>query len=284
MVSSSPTVGGFAGYFRLGTSPMATNIPPATNSARPVGFCAVRRRSSTARSAVRGADGIAGAMTHAPTCLSFDIVPEMTGPVPNLVACWWWLRLEWLVPPPVGALASGPGAGCHCGRGKVRRTGERSSTQWLAGTVGDDEIACGSGDGDNTSMVQPVVIRAHQYQVEQLGRAAVLPVPDVVCVQTAGSSTTGNRARSVAVLQCAAKPPVDLAGRSARADDLAVTFEPHFTRWHHRSGIGVRTPRAADPDAAPRRAAQRQRAPPRWCDARAAGGPPRCPTLSPPGA
>jgi hypothetical protein len=31
----------------------------------------------------------------------------------------------------------------------------------------------------------------------------------------------------MAVLQRAAKPPVDLAGRSA-ADDLAVTFEPDF--------------------------------------------------------
>jgi hypothetical protein len=35
-VSSSPTVGGFAGNFRLGTTPMATNIALATNSARPV--------------------------------------------------------------------------------------------------------------------------------------------------------------------------------------------------------------------------------------------------------
>jgi hypothetical protein len=33
----------------------------------------------------------------------------------------------------------------------------------------------------------------------------------------------------MAVLQRAAKPPVDLAGRSAGADDLAVTLEPDFT-------------------------------------------------------
>jgi hypothetical protein len=78
-------------------------------------------------------------------------------------------------------------------------------------------------------MVQSVVIRAYQYQVEQLGGTAVLPVPDMVCVQTAGGTTTRNRTRGMAVLQRAAKPPVDLAGRSAGADDLAVTFEPDFT-------------------------------------------------------
>ncbi len=78
-------------------------------------------------------------------------------------------------------------------------------------------------------MVQPVVIRAYQYQVEQFGGTAVLPVPDVVCVQTAGGTTTRNRTRGMAVLQRAAKPPVDLAGRPAGADDLTVTFEPDFT-------------------------------------------------------
>jgi hypothetical protein len=49
-----------------------------------------------------------------------------------------------------------------------------------------------------------------------------------MCVQTAGGTTARNRARSLAVLQRAAKPPVDLAGRSPGADDLAVTFEPGF--------------------------------------------------------
>jgi hypothetical protein len=33
----------------------------------------------------------------------------------------------------------------------------------------------------------------------------------------------------MAVFERAAKPPVDLAGRSAGADELAVTFEPDFT-------------------------------------------------------
>ena len=111
----------------------------------------------------------------------------------------------------------------------VRRARQRSRAQWSAGAVGDDEIVCGSGDGDDASMVQPVMIRAYQHQVGQLGGAAVFPVPDVVCVQTAGGTTAGNRARAVAVLERAAKPPVDQAGRSAGADDLAVTFEPDFT-------------------------------------------------------
>ena len=74
-----------------------------------------------------------------------------------------------------------------------------------------------------------MVIRAYQDQVEQFGRTAVFPVPDVVCVQTAGGPAAGNRARGMAVLEGTAKPPADHAGRSAGADDLAVTFEPDFT-------------------------------------------------------
>ena len=74
-----------------------------------------------------------------------------------------------------------------------------------------------------------MVIRAYQHQVEQLGGTAVLPVPDVVCVQTAGGPTAGNRTRGVAVLEGAAKPPVDYPRRAASADDLAVSLEPDFT-------------------------------------------------------
>ena len=90
-------------------------------------------------------------------------------------------------------------------------------------------MVCGSGDGDDAAMVQPVVIGADQHQVVQLGGPAVFPVPDVVGVQTAGGPAAGNRARGVAVLKGAAKPAVDLAGRSAGADELAVTFEPDLT-------------------------------------------------------
>ena len=66
-------------------------------------------------------------------------------------------------------------------------------------------------------MVQPVMIGAYQHQVGQLGGAAVFPVPDVVCVQTAGGTAAGNRAGGVAVLEGTAKPAVDQAGRSARS-------------------------------------------------------------------
>ena len=49
-------------------------------------------------------------------------------------------------------------------------------------------------------------------------------------MQTAGNTTAGNRAGGLAVLERAAKPPVDLAGCSAGADDLAVTLKPDFIR------------------------------------------------------
>jgi hypothetical protein len=54
-------------------------------------------------------------------------------------------------------------------------------------------------------------------------------VPDVVCVQTTGSAAAGHRAGGLAVLEGAAKPAVDQPGRSAGADDFAVTLEPDFT-------------------------------------------------------
>jgi hypothetical protein len=102
--------------------------------------------------------------------------------VTNLVVCRWWLRLEWLVPPPIGALAGGSGAGRDRGRGFRRWAGKRSRAEWSAGAVGDGQIVWGSSDGDDTPMVQPVMIGADQHQVGQLGGAAVFPVPDVVCV------------------------------------------------------------------------------------------------------
>ena len=79
-------------------------------------------------------------------------------------------------------------------------------------------------------MVQLVMIGADQHQVGQLGGTAVFPMQNVMRVQTAGRSTTGNRARSVAVLERTAQPAVDQAGRPPGADDLTVTFEPHFAR------------------------------------------------------
>ena len=45
------------------------------------------------------------------------------------------------------------------------------------------------------------MIGADQHQVGQFGVAAVFPVPDVVCVQTAGGPAPGNRTRGMAVLE-----------------------------------------------------------------------------------
>ena len=70
---------------------------------------------------------------------------------------------------------------------------------------------------------------ADQDQVGQLGGAAVFPVLDVVCVQTAGGPATGNRAGGMAVFQGAAKPSVDQPGGPPGTDDLTVAFEPRFT-------------------------------------------------------
>ena len=52
---------------------------------------------------------------------------------------------------------------------------------------------------------------------------------DVVGVQPTGGLTAGNRARAVAMLKGAAKPPIDQPGRPTGSNDLAVTFEPDFT-------------------------------------------------------
>ena len=98
----------------------------------------------------------------------------------------WWLWLEGVVPPPVGAFAGRPGIGRDIGWGPV---GGRASDAALSGcpslsvTV---EVVGGSGDGDVAAVVRPVVERAEQDQVGQFGGAAVFPVPDVVGVQSAG--------------------------------------------------------------------------------------------------
>ena len=146
----------------------------------------------------------------------------------NLVG-WWGLGLEGFIPPPVGALAGGPGPRWHIGRGTVRRARERSCTKWSPGAVGDGQSVGGSGDGDHAPMVQPVMVRAYQHEIDQLGGAAVLPVPEMVCVQTAGGTTTRNRTRGLAVLQRAAQPTIDQPGRPPGTDVLTVAFEPDFT-------------------------------------------------------
>ncbi|VAZ59043.1 hypothetical protein LAUMK7_01462 [Mycobacterium kansasii] len=73
-----------------------------------------------------------------------------------------------------------------------------------------------------------MVIGAEQYQVVQLGGATVFPMAKVVCVQATGGAATGYCAGLVAVLESAAQPAVDHAGRPPGADELAVAFEPDF--------------------------------------------------------
>jgi 6-phosphofructokinase len=53
-------------------------------------------------------------------------------------------------------------------------------------------------------------------------------MPDVVGVQTAGGPAPGYHAAVVAVLEGAAQPSVDGAGRPSGADHLTVAFEPHL--------------------------------------------------------
>ncbi len=78
-------------------------------------------------------------------------------------------------------------------------------------------------------MVQPVMVRAEQHQVVQLGRPAVFPMHEVMGVQTPGGPTAGHHARAVAVLQGAAQPAADHPGRPPGPDRLPGAFKPHLT-------------------------------------------------------
>lgn len=75
-------------------------------------------------------------------------------------------------------------------------------------------------------MVRPVMEGADQNQVVQLGEPAILPVLDVMGVQTAGGSASGYHAAAVAMLQSAAQPAAHGAGLSSRPDHHALAFEP----------------------------------------------------------
>src|SRR5438105_11261669 len=82
----------------------------------------------------------------------------------DLVIGGWWLGLEGVVPPPVGALAKGSGPRGHIGRGLGRWPGQRSRAEPSAGAVSDDEGVGGSGDGDDTAVMQPMVVRTYQHE------------------------------------------------------------------------------------------------------------------------
>ena len=77
-------------------------------------------------------------------------------------------------------------------------------------------------------MMRPVMVRADQNEVVELGEPAVLPVHEVMGVQTTGGPAAGHHAAAVAVLQDAAQPAVDGAGRPPGPDHPAVAFEPHL--------------------------------------------------------
>lgn len=110
----------------------------------------------------------------------FDPVLAMTGPATDSVV-WWWLGLEGVVPPPIGAFADGPGVRRDGGRGLGWWACQRPCAELPAAGVGDGGIGCGCGDGDDAAVVAAVVIGAEQYQVGYksliyLLLACILPV------------------------------------------------------------------------------------------------------------
>ncbi len=194
------------------------------------------------------------------------------------------LWLEGLVPPPVGAFAGGSGAGWDIGWGSCGGAGDGSCGECCAVTVGDGEVLGGAGDGDQAAVVCPVVIGAEQDQVGQFGGSAVVPVPDVVGVQSAGGPTAGHRAAAVAVLQRPAQPAADRAGHPARPDRLTVAFEPHLaagiTAQILALGVGQQRTQVQGGGALRRG----RGGPPRWCAPRVGGGWLRRPSRPRPGA
>ena len=80
--------------------------------------------------------------------------------------------------------------------------------------VGDDELVGGAGDGKDAAMMQPVMVRTHQHQVVQLGGATILPMADVMGVQTTGGTATRDRTRGMAMLEGTTEPAVDQPGRA----------------------------------------------------------------------
>ncbi len=75
---------------------------------------------------------------------------------------WWWLGLEGLVPPPLGAFAGRSGVGRDSGRVVGGCPGDRSGVKLLAAAVGDGQLVGGSDQGDPALMMQSVVIWAGQ--------------------------------------------------------------------------------------------------------------------------
>ena len=85
--------------------------------------------------------------------------------------------MEGFVPPPVGAFTGRPLTGGDRWWGLCGWSGQRRVGQGLAVGVGDDELVRGPGQGDPASVVQPVMVRADEDEIVQLGQAAILPMP-----------------------------------------------------------------------------------------------------------
>ena len=85
--------------------------------------------------------------------------------------------MEGFVPPPVGAFTGRPLTGGDGRWGLCGWSGQRRVGQVLAVGVGDDELVRGPDEGDPAGVVQPMVVRADQHEILQLGQAAVLPMP-----------------------------------------------------------------------------------------------------------
>ena len=104
---------------------------------------------------------------------------------------WWWLGSEGGVPPPVGAFAGRPLAGGDGWWGLCGWSGQRRVGQVLAVGVGDDELVGGPDEGDPAGVVQPMVVRADEDEIVQLGQAAVFPMSEVVGVQAGWGVSDG---------------------------------------------------------------------------------------------
>ena len=109
--------------------------------------------------------------------------------------------MEGGVPPPVGAFAEWTFAGWDVGGWAGGGVGDRPRTQWSAVVVGDGEGVGGAGEGDLAAVMGPVVVRADEHEVVEVGGAAVFPVLEVVGVQGAGVLAAGDHAGAVAVFQ-----------------------------------------------------------------------------------
>ena len=122
----------------------------------------------------------------------------------------------------------------------------------LAVGVGDDELVRGPGQGDPASVVQPVMVRADEDEIVQLGQAAVLPMLEVVGVQAAGRAAAGHHTTAIPMLQRPTQPPIDRTGGPAGADRAPGPFEPHLAGRIAAQvlafGVGEQRPQMQRPD------------------------------------